>query len=93
MQTAELIGQIAEQTNLSRRDVDRVLRELSALVANELQLNEVVPLPYCGRLVPLDQTSHGKPRRRSVNFEPGPALKRKLAHPFRRLRPVRNVEA
>lgn len=88
MQTAELISILTQKTSLSRRDVTRLLKEYGLLVTNQLQFDEPVTLPYCGRLVPIEQSSNGRPRRRSVHFEPGATLRKRLSNPLRRLRPV-----
>ncbi|AGG89036.1 hypothetical protein [Rhodanobacter denitrificans] len=88
MKTVHLVFLIHEKTGVPTADVSRVLRELGILTSNELQANETVSLPLLGRLVPLEQTAFGEKRRRVVTFEPSPALRKKLANPFRRLRSV-----
>ncbi|MEY2117280.1 hypothetical protein [Rhodanobacter sp. FW106-PBR-R2A-1-13] len=88
MKTVHLVFLIHEKTGVSTTDVSRVLRELGVLASNELQANETVALPLLGRLVPMEKTAFGEKRRRVVSFEPSPALRKKLAYPFRRLRTV-----
>lgn len=88
MKNDDVIFLIHERTQIPRNDVRKVLRELGLIVGNELAGHEIVPLPYAGRLVPLVHNNAGEKLRREVKFDPGTAIKKRLARPFRRLRRI-----